>query len=89
MKARAFRLGLIVVLLFIAGCSTPSFVQPTDTRVASRKTIAFEVSQIREYESSKRQAFDATQAVMENAGYIIETADYEAGIMNGKPTHGT
>ncbi len=80
---RAFLPGTIVVLLFVAGCSTSPLVQRTDTRIAPRKAIAFEVSQIREFAASKRQAFAATQAVMENAGYIIETADYEAGVLNG------
>ena len=59
-------------------------VQPTNAGVAPRKTIEFEVSQIREFKASKREAFDATHAVMENAGYVIETADYEAGVLNGK-----
>ena len=84
MKARALRLVPILALLSVAGCSMPSVVQPTDSRFASRKSIAFEVSQIREFEASKRQAFDATHTVMESAGYVIETADYEAGVLNGK-----
>ena len=84
MKARAFRLGLIGILLFTAGCSTSPIVQPTNAGVAPRKTIEFEVSQIREFKASKRETFDATQAVMKNAGYVIETADFEAGVLNGK-----
>ena len=84
MTARTFHLGLVVVLLFVSGCGTPPVVQSTDSRVTSRKSIAFEVSQIREFEASKRRAFDATHTVMVNAGYVIETADYEAGVLNGK-----
>lgn len=84
MKARALRPVSILALLIVAGCSTSPVVQRTDASVAPRKSIAFEVSQIREFEASKRQAFDATHAVMEDAGYVIETADYEAGVLNGK-----
>jgi hypothetical protein len=84
MKKRLLGLKLIAVLFLFAGCSSAPVVQPTDTRVTARKTIAFEVSQRREFAASKRQTFDATHAVMENAGYLIETANYDAGVLNGK-----
>ncbi len=42
--------------------------------------------QSHEFETTKRIAFDATMSILQDAGFIIESADFETGFITGKGT---
>lgn len=90
----ASRLVAIVTFTFVAACGPlPTLVSETPGAyqgIYYERTWLTETNmdirpyQTREFETSKRQAFDATRSALEEAGYVIKEADYESGVLQGK-----
>jgi hypothetical protein len=67
-----------LLLLFLVGCAAqPKVVQ---------SQMQIRAYQSHEYETTKRIAFDSTMSVLQDAGFIIESADFETGFITGKGT---
>ena len=71
------RYVMAVAVLALGACAAPP---PKVTQT----NLEIQAYQTREFEASKRQAFDATMSVLQDAGYIIESADFETGFITGK-----
>lgn len=67
-----------IVLLFLVACAA----QPKVTQ-SQMEILAY---QSRDFETTKRIAFDSTMSVLQDAGFIIESADFETGFITGKGT---
>ena len=67
-----------LLFLFLAACAA----QPKVTQ-SQMEILAY---QSREFETTKRIAFDSTMSVLQDAGFIIEFADFETGFITGKGT---
>ena len=76
MATRAFFWLLIFVL---AGCAAPAKVTQSQMQI--------QAYQSKEFEATKRQAFDATFSVLQDSGFIIASADYETGFITGAGTN--
>ncbi len=67
-----------LLFVFLVGCATqPKIVQ---------SQMEIRAYQSHEYETTKRVAFDSTMSVLQDAGFIIESADFETGFITGKGT---
>lgn len=62
----------------VAGCATPPKVNQSQMEIQSYQS--------HEFETTKRIAFDATMSVLQDQGFIIESADFETGFITGKGT---
>lgn len=69
---------LAFCLLGLAACAT----EP----VVNQSQMEIQAYQSQEFETSKRIAFDSTMSVLQDAGFIIESADFETGFITGKGT---
>ena len=66
------------LFLFLVGCAA----QPKITQ----SQMQIRAYQSHEYETTKRIAFDSTMSVLQDAGFIIESADFDTGFVTGKGT---
>ncbi len=64
--------------IFLVGCAA----QPKITQ----SQMEIQAYQSHEFETTKRIAFDSTMSVLQDAGFIIESADFETGFITGKGT---
>lgn len=69
---------LPLLFLTLAGCATAPIV--------SQSQMEIQAYQSHEFDTTKRIAFDSTMSVLQDAGFIIESADYETGFITGKGT---
>jgi hypothetical protein len=67
-----------LLFVFLVGCAA----QPKITQ----SQMEIQAYQSREFETTKRIAFDSTMSVLQDAGFIIESADFETGFITGKGT---
>jgi len=70
-------LGLLT-LVFLFGCAAPPKINQSQMEI--------QAYQSKEFEATKRIAFDATMSVLQDSGFIIESADFETGFITGKGT---
>ncbi len=64
-----------LVIFVLAGCAAPAKV--------TQSQMEIQAYQSKEFEATKRQAFDATFSVLQDSGFIIASADYETGFITG------
>ena len=76
MATRAFFWLMIFVL---AGCAAAPKV--------TQNQMEIQAYQSKEFEATKRQAFDATFSVLQDSGFIIASADYDTGFITGAGTN--
>lgn len=72
---------LICIVLFcgiVSSCAVPPKINQSQMQI--------QAYQSHEFETTKRIAFDATMSILQDAGFIIESADYETGFITGKGT---
>lgn len=73
---------VLVGLLALNGCM-PGNYTPTKT------SLELQAFQAKEFETSKKIAFAATLSVFQDLGYIMESGDFETGLITAKsPTKG-
>jgi len=73
---------VLVGLLTLNGCLPANYV-PTKT------SLQLQAFQAKEFETSKKIAFAATLSVFQDLGYVMESGDFETGLITGKsPTKG-
>jgi len=66
------------LFLFLIGCAAQPKISQSQMQIRSYQS--------HEYETTKRVAFDSTMSVLQDAGFIIESADFETGFVTGKGT---
>jgi hypothetical protein len=71
------RLFPLVCLSLVACAAQPKITQ---------SQMQIRAYQSHEFETTKRIAFDSTMSVLQDAGFIIESADFETGFITGKGT---
>lgn len=64
------------ITLALTSCVTPP--------PAPQSQLEIQAYQSRDFETNKRVAFDATMSVLQDAGFIIESADFDTGFITGK-----
>lgn len=69
---------LSITVFCLVGCAAPPKIKQSQMEI--------QAYQSREFETTKRIAFDSTMSVLQDAGYIVESADYETGFVTGKGT---
>ncbi len=73
---------LICTVLFFgivaSSCTVPPKIKQSQMQI--------QAYQSHEFEATKRIAFDATMSILQDAGFIIESADFETGFITGKGT---
>src|SRR5690349_9884987 len=67
---------VLLVLLILSGCETAPEVRQT--------SMEMQAYQSQEFDAPKQALFDATLSVLQDAGYIIESADMNSGFITGK-----
>ncbi len=67
----------LLCLSLVACAAQPKIIQ---------SQMEIQAYQSREFETTKRIAFDSTMSVLQDAGFIIESADFETGFITGKGT---
>ena len=65
-----------VALLVSAGCNTA----PTSPQTS----LDLQAIQAKDFTTTKQGAFDATLSVLQDAGYVIVSADFTSGFITGK-----
>lgn len=70
-----FPLGLVVGLL--VGCETGN-------NTPKQTSLQIQAYQSQEFETDKRVAFNALVSVLQDYGYIIQSADFDTGFVTGK-----
>jgi hypothetical protein len=74
---------LIGLSLILLSACMPGNYKPTKT------SIELQSIQAQEFETTKKIAFASTLSVFQDLGYIIESGDFETGLVTGKsPTKG-
>lgn len=82
---RAFKKGhsemnsrflFFIVILSLAACAAPPKITQSQMQI--------QAYQSHEFETTKRVTFDSTLSVLQDLGFIIESADFETGFMTGK-----
>lgn len=68
----------LLAAVFVGACAT--------SPVVNESNLAMQAYQTHEFETSKRAAFDATMSVLQDSGFIIESADFDTGFITGKGT---
>ena len=66
------------LFVFLVACAAPPKV--------TQSGMEIQAYQSHEFETPKRIAFDSTMSVLQDAGFIIESADYETGFITGRGT---
>lgn len=80
MKACAWRSAFAVTCFVLGGCrSEETTVMPAS--LASEPSLALKAIQEREFEKDKQTVFASTVSVLQNIGYTIRSADYNAGLI--------
>ena len=69
---------LTVSMLTAAGCVTAPPPKGTQS------SLQVQSYQTRDFETTKRRAFNATMSVLQDAGFIVESADFETGFITGQ-----
>jgi hypothetical protein len=69
---------VIVSFVFLVACAAPPKVVQSGLEI--------QAYQSHEFEAPKRIAFDSTMSVLQDSGFIIESADYETGFITGRGT---
>ena len=72
------RLFILLAIFTLYGCAAPPKV--------TQSQMEIQAYQSHEFEATKRHAFDSTLSVLQDAGFIIQSADYETGFITGKGT---
>ena len=65
-------------LVFLGACAAPPKV--------IQSGLEIQAYQSKEFETTKRILFDSTMSVLQDAGFIIESADFETGFVTGRGT---
>jgi hypothetical protein len=73
------RLFFYLVIFTLVGCAAPPKV--------TQSQMEIQAYQSHEFEATKRQAFDSTLSVLQDSGFIIQSADYDSGFITGKGTN--
>ena len=68
----------LFMLILLAGCAAPPKI------IQSQMEI--QAYQSHEFEATKRVVFDSTMSVLQDSGFIIESADFDTGFITGKGT---
>jgi len=80
---KAYYLSLTLVGFFVLNGCMPSNYKPTKTG------LELQSIQSKEFETTKQVAFASTISVFQDIGYIIESGDFDTGLITGKsPTKG-
>ena len=72
----AIRVFFLLTFVTLIGCAAPPKVLQSQMEI--------QAYQSKEFEATKRQVFDATLSVLQDTGFIIESADYDSGFLTGK-----
>lgn len=72
----AIRAFVLLTLVTLVGCAAPPKV--------TQSQMEIQAYQSKELEATKRQAFDSTLSVLQDAGFIIASAEFDSGFMTGK-----
>ena len=73
-----YRIISLLILFTMVGCAAPAKV--------TQSQMEIQAYQSKEFEATKRVAFDSTMSVLQDSGFIIESADFETGFITGKGT---
>ncbi len=72
------RIAFVLLTVLVSSCAAPPKIIQSGLEIQSY--------QAHEFETTKRIAFDSTMSVLQDAGFIIESADYETGFITGRGT---
>jgi hypothetical protein len=75
---RQIHLYIFLSVVLILNSCIPQDYKPTKT------SLELQAFQAREFETSKKIAFAATLSVFQDLGYIIESGDFETGLITAK-----
>jgi hypothetical protein len=75
---KAYFFSLIMVGIFVLSGCMPGNYKSTMT------SLELQSIQSREFETTKKIAFASTLSVMQDLGYIIESGDFDTGLITGK-----
>jgi hypothetical protein len=77
-RIMTIRASVLLIFVAITGCAAPPKVTQSQMEIQSYQS--------REFETTKRIAFDSTMSVLQDSGFIIESADFETGFITGAGT---
>jgi hypothetical protein len=69
-------LASAILLVALSGCGTPP--------AAPQTSLELQSIQSKDFSATKQGGFDATLSVLQDAGYVIESADFNSGFITGK-----
>jgi len=72
------RIISLFILIVMVGCAAPPKI--------TQSQMEIQAYQSHEFDATKRVAFDSTMSVLQDSGFIIESADFETGFITGKGT---
>lgn len=70
--------AISILVLILVGCAGSPKVKQSNLEIQAYQT--------KEFETQKRTAFDATLSVLQDSGFIIDSADFETGFVTGTGT---
>lgn len=75
---KQFHLFIFVLICFVLNGCMPKNYTPTKT------SLQLQAFQAKEFETSKKIAFAATLSVFQDLGYVMESGDFETGLITAK-----
>jgi len=73
-----YKVVFLVSLVLLGACAAPAKIIQSSLEIQSYQS--------HEFETPKRVSFDSTLSVLQDAGFIIKSADYETGFITGRGT---
>lgn len=69
-------LAIVLVCLTLVGCQTAP--------VATKSPLELQAIQAKEFETTKKTGFASSLSVLQDLGYIVESASFETGLISAK-----